>query len=383
MRHPRRPAICSRTSRAPLAAFAELAPGAANTDDNAFVETRVPRRLHKRASLDFAQLGARLPARSRVLPEIRGDFDAAEVLEGVFELGGEEGRWEFAPKVRRLVAQLPQLQPFERSLVLARADLSDPSREADGRAALRRLAAEHPTRSEPLRALGLFLALHDKDYAEAAAVFAEAHRRSGAARDAFDTARSWHPVQREMAWQWAARIPEAERAQFPRLALYAAEQALAARGPVARLREHFEALLGYRDTPEGRSFAGVDATLGALALAIGDREKARAYLDSDAHARASEANVSLGLVRRALADGDLEAAGQALRRASELSPNRLPVLRAKAELAQRRGDRLALEQTLAAIRHWAPSPQEGELVSELVQLDANTAHEAAGSAPHH
>jgi spermidine synthase len=66
----------------PAAAFASLAPTAANTDDNAFVETRVPRRL-SRSTLDFARLEHWLPTATPVLPPARGQVDAEEVAEAL------------------------------------------------------------------------------------------------------------------------------------------------------------------------------------------------------------------------------------------------------------------------------------------------------------
>ena len=108
-------------------------------------------------------------------------------------------------------------------LMLAAARLRERDGEAEGVAELERLAASHPARPEPWRTL----AGHWSGRA-AAAAYAEAYARSGAARDAWDAGRSIVDTEPDAAWNWWERIPDTRRGDFPGLCLRDARRALAA-----------------------------------------------------------------------------------------------------------------------------------------------------------
>ena len=117
----------------PAAAFASLAPGAANTDDNAFVETRVPRRLHT-DPLDWDALERRLAPGTPVLPPSREAIDPAAVAEALLARARDGAPFLLANKLERLLrehgASLPRLR---RATLEARARLRDPAREGRSR----------------------------------------------------------------------------------------------------------------------------------------------------------------------------------------------------------------------------------------------------------
>jgi spermidine synthase len=305
----------------PGAAFASLAPGAANTDDNAFVETRVPRRLHSDA-LDWGALERRLAPGTPMLPPARDAIDPAAVAEALLARAIDGAPFLLANKLERLLrehgASLPRLR---RATLEARAHLREPAREAEAVAALRALAAESAGDPEPLRALGLHLARARGDFAGAADAFARAWARSRSPSDAYDAGRAFHRVDPALAWPWFERIPGPQRSRFPRLALYAAERALAAAAPPAELLAHRDALLRYRDTEEGREFPLVLPLLERLSLAVGDESGARDY-------------------------------AAAARRAPD-GPGARALARARA--AFERGDAAGLDSALRELRFWAPS----------------------------
>jgi hypothetical protein len=83
----------------PAAAFAALAPAAANTDDNAFVETRIPRRLDLR-TLAFDPLEARLAPGTPVLPPLRGALDASALSEALLARAQPGARFPLAASSR-------------------------------------------------------------------------------------------------------------------------------------------------------------------------------------------------------------------------------------------------------------------------------------------
>ena len=305
----------------PASAFASLAPGAANTDDNAFVETRVPRRL-KRAALDFAELERRLPPGTPVLPPADGEIDPAAAAEALLARARSGAPFPLAGKLERLLrehgAALPRVR---RETLLARAGLRDPAGEAAAVAALRALADGAPGDAEPLRALGLHLARERGDFAGAAQAFGRAWQRSHSPADAYDAGRAWHVTNPARAWDWFERIPAGERARFPRLSLYAAQRALAGGAPRTELAKHRDALLRYRDTEEGREFALVGPVLARLSRALGDEELARSFEESSRRAPGGPG-------------------ARALARAGE---------------AAQRGDAAGLEDALRELRFWAPS----------------------------
>jgi spermidine synthase len=305
----------------PAAAFAALSPGAANTDDNAFVETRVPRRLHSDA-LDFAALERRLPPGTPVLPPSQGAIDPAAVAEALLARARDGAPFLLANKLERLLREHgASLPPTSRAVLAARARLRDPAREVEAVAALQALAAQSPGDPEPLRALGLHLARVRGDFPGAADAFTRAWSRSRSPADAYDAGRALHRVDPALAWSWFERIPGPERARFPRLALYTAERALAQTAPPAELAAHRSALLRYRDTEEGREFPLVLSVLERLSRALGDESAAR---DFAAAARGAAGGPGARALAQALA-------------------------------AFERRDAAGLESALRELRFWAPS----------------------------
>jgi len=338
-----------------IADFARIEPGAANTDDNAFVETRVPRRLAWSA-LDFGSIERRLAPDAPVLPPSTAPVDVAAVARGVLALGPAGAGWPFAAKLDRLLrVHGRDVDPVAAASLRAEAALHDPAAEAAALVSLRELAARAPDRAEPLRAIGRHLAEQRRDYQAAAGAFEQAFARSGDPSDAFDAARAWHAVDRSRAYAWSDRIPPEARSRFARLASYDAERALAERAPVAELRERYAALLAYRDTPEGRRSPEIEALAAALADALGDAGAARAHRDADRRAREERAAPLIARAERALDQGDLASAADALGAASGLVPGEPRVLEANARLALARRDPAALAQALAELRSWAPS----------------------------
>ena len=306
-------------SEGPAAIFAALAPHAANTDDNAFVETRVP---YLKDTLDFAALEARLAPGAPPLPPWRGPLDVAAVAEALLAKASPGAAFPLTGKLERLLdAHGAALPASQRATLAARARLFDPAHEPAALAALGALAAQHFDDPAPLRAIGLHQARARGDFEAAADTFALAWLRTRAAEDAYDAGRAARRFDAERAAAWFERIPSAERARFPRLALYDAERALARGAGAPELRERRNALLRYRDTEEGRSFPFVNGVLGRLARALGDEADARDF------AAAARRDPS-GPGARALA---------------------------AAEAAQARGDASARDRALRDLRFWAPT----------------------------
>jgi spermidine synthase len=335
--------------------FVPLARGARNTDDNAYVETRIPRQLGWKR-LDWESIESALPASAPVLPPLTAPVDVARVGRGLLAAVGRSTDPRPVRKMERLLAHHGDaVAPFEAALLRAEARLFQRETWAEGEAALAALARAHPDRPEPWRALGTHQATRRRDFARAGESFAAAFERSGAARDAYDAARALDYVDPERALAMIDRIPAAERARFPRLAWYEAKRALARgeRGP--DLVPLLEALERYRATAEGRRIPGVNATLARLADAIGDPARARAYRDADRRERAARARPALEAAREALAAGRPEAAVGPLASAAALLPGNPEVARLRAESAAARGDRAALEAALADLRRWAPT----------------------------
>jgi hypothetical protein len=339
----------------PAAAFAALAPGAANTDDNAFIETRIPRQLD-RPKLDFRSLEARLAPDTPVLPPLRGELDIAELARAMLRSFPQEPRWPYAAKLARLLERRGAgLEPVERATLSASGLLRDPASESEALAALRALADAHADRPEPLRALGLHLAQRRSQFSAAAAVFAEAHARSGSAADAYDAGRALHPVDPAGAWSWFERIPEQARSRFPRLGFYRAERALAQGLRGEALRPVYTALLRYRDTREGRSYPGVNELLSRSAYALGELTAARGFADAAQRERASLGELALGRAETALDRDQIGDAIAALEEARSLLPADERVARLRVRIAIERGDASGLEDVLRSLGDWAPS----------------------------
>jgi spermidine synthase len=342
----------------PASAFAALAPGARNTDDDAFVETRIPRRFEwgdgKWGDVDWGAIEARLAADAPVLPPVAGVLDAGAIADSLAR-GSRKVRARRAAKLERwLRVHGGSLEAVQRGTWLAKARLASPASESDATAELRRLAELHPASPAPLRALGEHLAAHGLAR-EAEGAWALAWARSGDAADAFGAASALHATDPAAARRWLARIPESERDRFPRLAVFDAEAALARGVAPSAARVHLEAVLRHRDTEEGRRSPGLAALGAELARAAGDAALARALADEDHRERQTRAKPRLREAERALARGDLRAARAALDAAEVLVPTepRVAELRARAALA--RGDRAGAEAALASLRGRDPT----------------------------
>jgi spermidine synthase len=343
----------------PVAAFASIHPDASNTDDNAFIEMRIPRRLSW-SNLDFSRIDAALPRNAPVLPPLRGKVDVAGVAQVLLGLKEDTRPWPFARRLARLLGSHGEgLDPLLAECLLAEASLRDPKRAPAAVARLAALAEAQPDRPEPLRRVGYHHALRTGDRPAAVLAFEAAFERSGESRDAYDAARAGYPIDRQAAWRWAARIPAAQRAEFPRLALFRAEQALEAGASPDQLEAHYADLLRYRDTSEGFAFPGVDAVLAGLAEGLGDPTRARAHRDADREQRARAAAPLLAKARKDLAEGRIEEAAGAAVEARALLPGDAEVLDLSVNLALARDDTQQLEAALAALRRFAPSFDEG------------------------
>ncbi len=350
--------------------FAAVAPGAANTDDNAFIETRAVSR-HGWGDLDFGEVEAKLAPDAPVLPPLRGDVDVAAVARKLLELVRGPGENSPAAKLERLLRNHAEnLDPV--LVATLRADLATrrEETEAQGVEALRGLAEEHPDRPEPLRTLAVHQEVRKRAFAEAARTFALAHARSHDPRDAFDAARVLDRVDPEEAWQWIRRIPEAERGRFPQIALYEAKAALRSREGGEAIRAAYEALRRFRDTEEGRKLPGVNAVMAELAEAAGDRLAARSFREVDHRERATRAMPWIQKAKRALTEERLGETEAWLSRAEALMPTETEVLLLKARLALARQDAEGLHAALAKLRGWAPTLADAVAAENRFRLES-------------
>ncbi|UCE86740.1 MAG: fused MFS/spermidine synthase [Deltaproteobacteria bacterium] len=342
-------------SEGPAAAFAALSNGIANSDDNAFVETRIPA-LPRRAALDFREIESRLLANTPTLPPVDGPLDVEAVAHALLAQPAPGRNWPLAAKLERLLrAHGYALDEFQQELLRARGLLARRATEQAAMQALERLRERHPERPEPLRALGLHQAGVQRRFERAARTFAAAYVRSGDPRDAYDAGRALYHVDPAAAWRWFERIPDAQRADFPRLAFYSAERRLRAGARGVAIRDAYAALRDYRESSDGRAFAGVDELLARVADAAGDPQGARAYRDAARAERGPRGEAQLARAEAEYAAGRLDAALRALRGAEPLLPADPRVARLRAELALARGDRQELAEALGALRAWSPS----------------------------
>jgi spermidine synthase len=337
----------------PAAAFAALDPAAANTDDNAFVETRTPRQLDWR-TLDFSALESRLPADSPLLPSLRGPLDPVAVAEALLERRAAAG-WPYRAALERLLRQLAgEISPLDARRLRAQAELRDPARADAARASLRAVAAADPKRPEALRALGADRLAHGAAR-EAADAFAAAWARSRATRDAFEAGRALDRVDPAAAAAWFDRVPASARADIPELAFYAARRALARGAAPQALRERQADLAALLDTDEGRSLPGIHEVASRLALALGDERAARAHADADAVQRMRRAAPHLRAVADALAANRPDAVRAALATAQALLPADPRVALLAADVARAERNPEALSAAFASLRRFAPS----------------------------
>ncbi len=353
----------------PIGAFAALEPQLSNTDDNAFLEARIPR-MRTWGTLDPTPVLERLPDDTPVLPPIEGELDLAALSDALFEIDPGVSPWPLLGRARRLHDVHGEPLGAERALRRARVDLRDPGREADARGRLEALAERPALRRAAHRVLGLHAALRRNQLVEAARHFEAAFAVSGAAQDAYDAARAWRRVDRDTAWRWAQRVPPAEREAFPRLALYAAEAALARGAAPSELAAVRDALLRYRDTEEGRRFDGVNAVLAELALRLGDRDAARAFGDADRRDRQRAAGPVLAQLDAALTREDGATATRLLAELRRLAPSDLSTLHAVARVARARDDTESFEAALAEIERWSPTLAGGRFEAQRIRRSA-------------
>jgi spermidine synthase len=353
---------------APIAEFAAIAPDARNTDDNAFVEMHLSRSLGW-VNMEYSELEARLSPDAPVLPEFSDAIDVQGVARAMLDTEKRSKTAGYGPKLSRLIAvQGDGLDPYMRAtlaaeITLRRADAA-PAERAAAAARLREQMADQPDRPEAARALARALAEQSRRFADAAAVFEEAWRRSGEAQDAYDAARAWHWVDRSAAFRWMDRIPASARGDFPRLALFEAERFLAspsahAGNEAARLHEHWDRVNAYLQTDEGRRLPGVHRVLSELAERRDDERMALAHRDADARQRREAAGAELLRAGTALAAGQLPAARSALSAADRLLPSDPTVLAFEARLAAAEADGPALSEALWNVRSWSPTLRQG------------------------
>ncbi len=337
----------------PVAAFAELAT-IANSDDNAFVEMRTPRKL-RWDPLDFRTIESRLGATTPILPTTSEPLDIRAIAERMLRAPGEHGTWRYAAKLDRLLrAHGDPLDPVTRKTFEYEAATRNADAREQAEADLRQLAADHPERPEPWRALARHLRAHEKDLSRAGRAFVEAFDREGNANDAFDAARAFYPTDPELAWRWFDRIPAKDRQTFPSLAFFEAERALSARTSAADIRTRYQALVEFRDTGEGRVFPEIHRLLTRMAFATGDLEGARTYGDIDYRAREIDGSRWIRTAELAMKKREFDKANAALDRARSLLPNdpRISALAAEIDLQSEDPAQLALH--LRELRRWTP-----------------------------
>jgi len=353
----------------PTASFASILPAASNTDDNAFVEMRIPH-LTTETTLDFAQIEARLAASAPVLPGSEGEIDVAAVARALLRLFEGQPEWAYTPKLERLLrvhgSRLDSLT--SQSLWLAGKLRRSDSRPA-ALAQLRALAASSHDRPEPWRVLGTDLAARAHDYRGGADAFAEAYRRSHDPEDAYGAARAYHHVDLPLAAKWAERIAPKDRERFPRLVVYQAEQALRERAAPESLRNLLAALLRYRDSVEGREQLRLNSLASELAAALGDDGAARRYADLDHEAREARTRPLLQVAEDAIASGNMDKAARALAEAEELLPGSARVSALRVRLAAKRSDPRALAQALAQVRAAGVTVADGISAENRLRLE--------------
>jgi spermidine synthase len=353
---------------APVAAFADLAPDRANTDDNAFVETRIPRRL-RWENLDYAEIEARLDPGAPVLPRLLGRPDVGAIARALLR-SEDDARWSQRRKLERLLrAHGAEIDALSKGIWRAEAALRDPASEPAALSELRALAESHPERPEPLRTVGHHLAARRGDARGAEQAFAGAWARSGDPSDAYQAGAAIAGLDASEAARWFARIPERNRDRFPGLALHAAPRALASGRDADELRSAYRDLLDYRQDALGWSASGIDELLSELARAIGDPQRARIHAEQGRRARADRAQPALERARKALRRGETEEASAALAEAAELLPGNPEVEQMRARVAAARGDPLAARRALVSLRGSARSAREAIAAENRLRLE--------------
>ena len=340
----------------PASAFAAIAPEARNTDDNAFVETRIPR-LREAETLRFSELERLLAPTAPVLPPLAGEVDPARIARAlVRSMENSPASAMLGDKLNRLLRnQSEGIDPVLDATLRAEAATLVARTEPRGVEALHALADDHPQRPEPLRALGRHLLERRRDFAGAGSAFTDAFARGGDPADAFGAARALDPIDPDRAWGWIERIPEASRTDFPGLAVFEARRALRSGLRGEQLRPIYRALLRHRDSREGRMLPGINAVLAEVAAAAGDASLARAFREADRQQRIERGKPIFDRAEKALAESRLDAAEEALDQAERLMPGTAQILYLRARLAVERRDDGALRRALLDLRALAPT----------------------------
>jgi spermidine synthase len=338
----------------PAAAFAAIAPRARNSDDDAFVETRVPRDLGQ-LTLDFAAIESALDSGSPALPPLAAPVGVARIARLLLDARVEGGRFVLGPRLERLLAlHGGAVDPVAREALRIEGRIRDPEQRRAQADAVARLQAEHPARPEPWRVLARARrAVGDSE--GAAAAFEQAFERSQDPADAFEAGRSLAAVDPGRAGDWFARIPAEARADHPALAYYDAALAVGRGAEAGELRAAYEALRAFRDTRAGRMHEGVDEVLAQLATRLGDERAARAFADLARERRRTEATAAVSRARRAFEAKRLDEAAAALDEAERELPSDSTVLGLRARIELERRDGEALRRALERLREFSPT----------------------------
>src|SRR5262245_18741248 len=338
---------------APTAAIAALARQDRNTDDDAYVETRVPRDLSQR-NIDFAALEKRLPAGVPALPPLSGPVDVPRLARALLD-SGRAGRLSLGAKLERLLEPGPEgLDPVLRESFLIGGRIRDPERRRAQADAVAKLQAEHPERPEPWRVLG-DARRAVSDFQGAALAYAEAFERSHDPADAFAAGRALASVDAARAAEWFARIPPEAREAYPELAFHDARRAADAGADGSELRAVYERLRAFRATRDGRGYPGIDELLARIATRLGDEPAARAYADLARERRRADAASASARARGQLDAKNLDAAAAAIDEAERLSPGDPEIAGLRARLALLRQDPEALAAALVRLRELSGS----------------------------
>ncbi len=357
------------TFEGPAAAFAAIATQDRNTDDDAFVETRVPRDLSQR-NIDYAALEARIPASTPALPPLADAVDVERIARALLEARTLDGRWNLGPKLERLLGpHQDALDPVLRESLLIEARIRDPERRREQAEAVARLREENPARPEPWRVLGIARRAVG-DFEGAAVAHAAAFERSQDLADAFAAGWALVSVDGERAAEWFARIPAEFRAEYPELAYHEALRALEGGADGSELRAAYARLRTFRATREGRAHRGVDELLARIAASLGDAQAARAYADLARDRRQTDGTAAASRARRALDEGRLDEAAVAVDEAERLLPADASVLALRARLALRRDDESALAEALARLRELSPSLESAILAENRLRVES-------------
>jgi predicted membrane-bound spermidine synthase len=352
----------------PAAAFAAIAPHDRNTDDDAFVESRVPRDPSRR-HVDFGAIESRLDPSTPALPPLAAPVDVGRIARLLLDARSPGRPWGLGLRLDRLLARdVDGIDAVARESLLAEARIRDPARRRAQAAVVAALREQNPTRPEPWRVLARAREAVG-DTGPAAEAWAEAFARSQDPADVFAAGRALSARDPDQAAAWFARIPESARAGFPELAYHDALRALGRGASADELRAAYEALRAFRATRAGRAQPGIDELLGRIAARLGDERAARAHADLARERRQAEGSAAAARARQALDEKRTEQAVAALAEAERLIPADAGVLALRARLALAQGDREALAAALGRLREWAPSLERAVLAENRFRVE--------------